>query len=101
MLTAVFIAYVIGSIPFALLVAKWSGTDLRRIGSGNLGATNVMRASGVRAGLLVALLDMSKGMASVILALRLSPEPAAAAMAGVAAVIGHIYPVWMRFRGGK
>src|SRR5882672_9002222 len=101
MLTAVLVAYFIGSIPFALLMARWSGTDLRQIGSGNLGATNVMRASGVRAGLLVALLDMSKGMASVILAERLSAGPTAAAFAGVAAVTGHIYPVWMRFRGGK
>jgi glycerol-3-phosphate acyltransferase PlsY len=101
MLTAVLVAYCIGSIPFALLTAKWSGADLRRIGSGNLGAANVMRASGLRAGLLVALLDVSKGMAGVIVAERFSAGPTAAAMAGLAAVTGHIYPVWMRFRGGK
>jgi acyl phosphate:glycerol-3-phosphate acyltransferase len=101
LVTAILIAYLIGSIPFALFAARRSGTDLRRIGSGNLGATNVMRASGVRAGLAVALLDISKGVASVMLAQRLSAAPTAAAMAGIAAVTGHIYPVWMRFRGGK
>jgi acyl phosphate:glycerol-3-phosphate acyltransferase len=101
MVTAVLLAYVIGSIPFALILARSAGADLRRIGSGNLGATNVMRARGVRAGLLVALLDVSKGMAGVMIAERLSAAPAAAAAAGVAAVVGHIYPVWLRFRGGK
>jgi len=101
MLTAILLAYVIGSIPFALIMARRAGADLRRIGSGNLGAANVMRASGVRTGLLVALLDVSKGAAGVMIAERLSAAPTAAAAAGVAAVVGHIYPVWLRFRGGK
>jgi glycerol-3-phosphate acyltransferase PlsY len=100
-LTAILLAYLIGSIPFALLPARRAGADLRRIGSGNLGAANVMRASGVRAGVMVALLDVSKGAASVMLAQRLSASPTGIAIAGVAAVAGHIYPVWMRFRGGK
>lgn len=100
-MTAVIAAYLLGSIPFALLLARRLGTDLRRIGSGNLGAANVVRASGVRAGLLVAALDMSKGAFSVVLASRLSEHPAAPAAAGFAAIIGHIYPVWLRFRGGK
>ena len=60
-----------------------------------------MRASGVRAGVLVALLDMLKGALSVLLAERLSPSAAAPAVAGFAAIVGHIYPVWLRFRGGK
>lgn len=101
MFAAIAIAYLIGSIPFALLLAKLAGADLRRIGSGNLGAANVMRASGVRAGVLVALLDMAKGAAGVIIAERLSAGPTGTALAGFAAVAGHIYPVWMRFRGGK
>ncbi len=77
------------------------GTDLRHIGSGNLGAANVLRTSGVRAGILVAALDIAKGMASVLLAIRLSPDAAAPAAAGLAAIVGHVYPAWLRFRGGK
>ena len=95
-------AYLIGSIPFALLLARrWGTADLRAIGSGNLGAANVMRASGVKAGIVVALLDIAKGAASVALAQRLSPEGPASAIAGFAAIVGHIYPIWLRFRGGK
>jgi glycerol-3-phosphate acyltransferase PlsY len=74
---------------------------LRHVGSGNLGAANVLRASGVTAGVLVALLDISKGAASVLLAQRLSRESGVSAAAGFAAIVGHIYPVWLRFRGGK
>jgi glycerol-3-phosphate acyltransferase PlsY len=95
-------AYLIGSVPFALLLARrWGARDLRLIGSGNLGAANVLRASGVRAGVLVAILDILKGALSVVLAERLSANAAAPAAAGLAAVVGHIYPVWLRFRGGK
>jgi glycerol-3-phosphate acyltransferase PlsY len=95
-------AYFIGSVPFALLLARrWGGADLRRVGSGNLGAANVLRASGVTAGVLVAILDIAKGAASVALASRLSPGQATTAAAGMAAIVGHIYPVWLRFRGGK
>jgi glycerol-3-phosphate acyltransferase PlsY len=95
-------AYVIGSIPFALLLARrWGGADLRRVGSGNLGATNVLRALGVAPGVLVAVLDIAKGAASVMLAVRLSTHPAVPAAAGLAAIVGHVYPVWLRFRGGK
>ena len=98
----IIVAYLIGSIPFALLLARRFGeADLRRVGSGNLGAANVMRASGVTAGLLVAALDMTKGAASVWLAARGSASAALPAAAGLAAIIGHIYPVWLRFRGGK
>lgn len=98
----IIVAYLIGSIPFALLLSRRFGeADLRRVGSGNLGAANVMRASGVTAGLLVAALDMTKGAASVWLAARGSAGAALPAAAGLAAIIGHIYPVWLRFRGGK
>jgi len=101
MTLVVAVAYLIGSIPFALLLARRFGMDLRRIGSGNLGAANVMRASGVRAGLLVAGLDVAKGAVGVALASRFSDNASAPAIAGFAAVVGHIYPVWLRFRGGK
>jgi glycerol-3-phosphate acyltransferase PlsY len=96
------LAYLIGSVPFALILARrWGASDLRRIGSGNLGAANVLRASGLTAGVLVAVLDAAKGVASVIVAQRLSSSGAAPAVAGVAAVVGHIYPIWLGFRGGK
>jgi glycerol-3-phosphate acyltransferase PlsY len=94
-------AYLLGSIPFALILARRWGSDLRAVGSGNLGAANVMRASGVPAGVLVAILDMAKGAASVWLAARVSDGAPLAAAAGLAAIIGHIYPIWLRFRGGK
>ena len=98
----IFTAYLIGSVPFALLLARrWGASDLRRIGSGNLGAANVLRASGVKAGVLVAVLDILKGALSVALAERLSGHAAAPAAAGLAAIVGHIYPVWLRFHGGK
>ncbi len=102
MASVVVIGYLIGSIPFALILARrWSVSDLRLVGSGNLGAANVMRASGVKAGVLVALLDMSKGVLSVWLARQLTTDTVAPAAAGLAAIVGHIYPVWVRFRGGK
>lgn len=95
-------AYLIGSVPFALLLTRrQGGIDLRRIGSGNLGAANVLRASGVKAGAIVAILDILKGAVSVMLAERLSQGGAAPAAAGLAAIVGHIYPVWLRFHGGK
>ena len=102
MAVALVAGYLVGSVPFALLLARrWGTADLRRIGSGNLGAANVLRASGLTAGVLVALLDLAKGALSVSLAERISDHAAAPALAGLAAIVGHIYPVWLRFRGGK
>jgi glycerol-3-phosphate acyltransferase PlsY len=102
MTLVVVLAYAIGSVPFALLLARrWGAGDLRSIGSGNLGAANVMRASGATAGLLVAALDIAKGAVSVTLARHLSGQPGAPAAAGLAAIVGHVYPIWLRFRGGK
>jgi glycerol-3-phosphate acyltransferase PlsY len=95
-------AYLVGSVPFALLLARrWGTADLRRTGSGNLGAANVLRATGVTPGVLVAALDIGKGVASVILAAHLTGAPVAPAAAGLAAIVGHVYPVWLGFRGGK
>ena len=95
-------AYFIGSVPFALILARqWGTSDLRRVGSGNPGATNVLRTLGVTPGILVAVLDMTKGALSVWLADRLTVSGSAPAAAGVAAVVGHVYPVWLGFRGGK
>jgi glycerol-3-phosphate acyltransferase PlsY len=98
----ILIAYLIGSIPFALLLARgWGGHDLHHVGSGNIGAANVLRASGIRAGVAVALLDIGKGALGVVVAGRMSPIDHAGALAGLAAIVGHVYPVWLRFRGGK
>jgi acyl phosphate:glycerol-3-phosphate acyltransferase len=96
------LGYVIGSIPFAFFVGRLiSGVDLRRAGSGNVGAANALRTSGVIAALCVLLLDAAKGAASVVWAARLAGGDAVPALAGLGAIVGHIYPVWLRFRGGK
>src|SRR5262245_12453945 len=103
MFPAILIAYLLGSIPFAFLWSRrWSAVDLRHVGSGNIGATNVMRTSGVVSGIAVALLDAAKGAIGVALASRLAPgDERAAAAAGIAAILGHVCPIWLRFRGGK
>jgi glycerol-3-phosphate acyltransferase PlsY len=94
--------YLLGSIPFAFLLARrLRGIDLRRTGSGNVGATNVMRIAGPGTAIAVVMLDVVKGAAVVLLAGRAAPGVLAPAAAGVAAILGHIYPVWLRFRGGK
>jgi glycerol-3-phosphate acyltransferase PlsY len=96
------LAYLIGSIPFSFLVARRFGvSDVRRVGSGNVGATNVLRSAGRTAGALAFLLDAAKGAGAVALARALgAPEPVAVASA-VAAILGHVFPVWLSFRGGK
>ena len=99
---ALSLGYLVGSIPFAWLVNRLAtGLDLRRAGSGNVGAANVLRTGGVAAAVCVLLLDMAKGAASVLWAARLTAGESGPALAGLAAVVGHIYPVWLRFRGGK
>jgi glycerol-3-phosphate acyltransferase PlsY len=98
---AVTLAYLVGSVPFAYLLARRRGIDLRLVGSGNIGATNVLRSSGVRAAVLAMMLDALKGTVAVLVAERLTAGQGTPVAAGVASVIGHIYPVWLRFRGGK
>jgi glycerol-3-phosphate acyltransferase PlsY len=97
------LAYLLGSVPFSFLVARAFGVrDVRRVGSGNVGATNVLRSAGRAAGVLAFLLDAGKGAAATLVAARLAPtSPALPALAAVAAVVGHMYPVWLRFEGGK
>ena len=95
-------AYLLGSIPFSYLVARHYGvSDVRNVGSGNVGATNVMRAAGKTAGVLAFLLDALKGAAAALVAQRLTPGPTLPALAATTAVLGHMYPVWLGFRGGK
>jgi acyl phosphate:glycerol-3-phosphate acyltransferase len=98
---ALVIGYLLGSIPFGLILTKLAGTpDLRSIGSGNIGATNVLRTG--RKGLAAAtlLLDALKGTAAVIIADSIG-GPEAAVLAGLGAFLGHLFPVWLKFRGGK
>jgi len=96
------LGYMIGSLPLGYLAARhWAGVDLRRVGSGNVGATNVWRVSGPGLGALVMAVDVAKGVAAVVLAGRLAPSETDAIAAGVAAVAGHMFPIWLRGRGGK
>lgn len=110
------VSYLIGSIPFSYLVARAvSGKDIRDTGSGNVGATNVVRNAGKKAGALALLLDIAKGWGSVFVARllversQLDPTSGNAAdspafwigLAALLAVVGHMYPVWLSFRGGK
>src|SRR3954471_23850773 len=95
------VGYLFGSIPFGLLLTRLAGTeDLRSIGSGNIGATNVLRTG--RKGLAAATLvcDMLKGTVAVLLAGYFG-GPNAAMLAGLAAFLGHLFPVWLKFKGGK
>jgi glycerol-3-phosphate acyltransferase PlsY len=96
-------SYLLGSIPFGLLLGKLFGaSDVRKEGSGNIGATNVARVAGPIAGILTLLLDAGKGALAVVLAARFSNESALWMMiAGLCALLGHCFPIWLRFRGGK
>ncbi|MGE0591461.1 MAG: glycerol-3-phosphate 1-O-acyltransferase PlsY [Vicinamibacterales bacterium] len=98
---AVGLAYGVGSVPFAHLLARRRGVDLRRVGSGNVGATNVLRTSGVRQAVLAMSLDAGKGSLAVLIAQGLSGGAATPVAAGLASMLGHVYPVWLGFRGGK
>ncbi len=97
---ALFGGYLIGSVPFGVLLARVFGLgDLRKVGSGNIGATNVLRTGNKAAAALTLLLDALKGAVPVWIAWAAGPE--AAALAGLGAVLGHCFPVWLGFRGGK
>jgi len=100
---AIFLAaYLCGSIPFGLLLGKMLGADVRKTGSGNIGATNVARSLGLGAGILTLALDAAKGAAPVWLARHYFPDHAAfQILAGLATLIGHCFPVWLKFHGGK
>ena len=98
-----FAAYLLGSIPFGLLLAKvFGGGDVRKAGSGNIGATNVTRVAGPLAGILTLIFDTAKGTAAVWLAARATNDSATWMMISAFSVLlGHCYPVWLRFKGGK
>ena len=103
---SVLAGYVLGSVPFGLLVSRMKGLDIRQHGSGNIGATNVWRVCGWRYGLPVFVLDVLKGAASVLvarwIAIRFNGDPAwTATAAATACILGHSFPIWLRFKGGK
>lgn len=96
------VAYLLGSIPFGYLIVRTtSGGDIRQTGSGGTGATNVSRRAGKAAGVLTLLLDAAKGAAAVLIAQNVSGSDWVKAAAAIAVIVGHIFPVWLRFRGGK
>ena len=96
-------AYFLGSIPFGLLLTRAFGRgDVRKVGSGNIGATNVARAAGLLAGVFTLAFDIAKGAGAVLLAEKLSNDSATWMMiAAFAVLLGHCFPVWLKFRGGK
>jgi glycerol-3-phosphate acyltransferase PlsY len=99
-LAALVLGYLLGSIPFGLLLTRLGGAgDLRTIGSGNIGATNVLRTGRKGLAALTLLLDVAKGAAAVMVGRWIGPDYAL--MGGFAAFVGHCYPVWLRFHGGK
>ena len=108
-LLAAIVGYLLGSCPNGLIVSKSHGIDVRNFGSGNIGATNVLRVLGRKWGYLVFALDSLKGLLSVLFAYWISrrllldhaSETLAAIIAGVACILGHSFPVWLRFKGGK
>jgi len=100
----VFVAYLLGSIPFGYLFVKYvftHGEDVRTVGSGGIGATNVARLVGPKAGLITFVLDVAKGVAAVMLMRLVTDDYFFIGAAAVAAIVGHILPVFLRFRGGK
>jgi glycerol-3-phosphate acyltransferase PlsY len=97
----VLFAYLFGSIPFGFLVAKARGIDIKQVGSGNIGATNVARNLGWKIGALVGVLDFLKGYLPVLLAREIFTQNWQILLLSLIPVIGHIFPVWLQFKGGK
>src|SRR5919201_1252157 len=97
------LGYLSGSVPFGVLLTRWiRGVDVRTQGSGNIGATNVARVAGKKGGMVGLLLDALKGALPVLLAMALFPQsPRTHAAVGLAAFLGHVFPVWLRLKGGK
>ena len=94
-------AYLGGSLPTGVWFARWAGVDVRSVGSGNVGATNVARTAGLLPGLLTLISDVAKGIIPVLLARALDPVPLPAAAAGLAAIFGHVYSLFLGGSGGK
>ena len=96
------LAYLLGSVPFGIVITRAMGLgDLRAIGSGNIGATNVLRTGNKRAAAATLVLDGAKGAVAVLIARAMTGNDDAAQLAVLASFLGHLYPVWLRFKGGK
>jgi glycerol-3-phosphate acyltransferase PlsY len=96
------LAYLLGSIPFGMVITRAMGLgDLRQIGSGNIGATNVLRTGNKRAAFATLVLDGAKGAVAVLIARAATGHEDAAQLAALASFLGHLYPIWLRFKGGK
>lgn len=104
-ITALFCSYIVGSIPMGYwIVKRVKKLDVRKIGSGNIGATNVTRVAGLSLGRVVFALDAAKGLIAVLFFALLAPQPTTLStrlLCGLSAVLGHVFPVFLRFRGGK
>ncbi len=94
-------AYLLGSVPFGFLVAKWRGVDISQVGSGNIGATNVGRSLGWKLGAIVGVLDFLKGYLPVLIARQIFTQDWQILLISLIPVVGHIFPVWLNFKGGK
>jgi len=101
LLFLIIFGYLFGSIPFSYLIPKAKGIDIRKVGSGNVGGTNVIRAMGLKFGLLASILDLSKAIIPVYLATRFLLFDWQIALVAITPVFGHIFPIWLNFRGGK
>ncbi len=97
----VLFAYLLGSVPTGFILGSLAGVDVRKAGSGNVGATNVARVVGKRHGILTLVADIAKGVIPIAVAFSLGLTPTATALVGIAVFLGHLYPVFLRFQGGK
>lgn len=101
-IVAILLSYLIGAVPFGLFFGKlFSGIDVRTVGSGNIGATNVLRAAGKKAAVLTLLADAMKGLVPVLIAKSFFQDDAITVLSGAAAILGHTFPVYLKFKGGK
>jgi glycerol-3-phosphate acyltransferase PlsY len=99
---AILLSYLLGAVPFGLLFSKlFSDLDIRTIGSGNIGATNVLRAAGKKAAILTLLTDTMKGLIPVMIVKYLFQDDVMTVLSGIAAILGHDFPVYLKFKGGK
>ncbi|HEX7231577.1 MAG TPA: glycerol-3-phosphate 1-O-acyltransferase PlsY [Candidatus Binatia bacterium] len=94
-------SYLLGSVPSGLIIGKLSGLDVRKAGSGNIGATNVARLLGKKVGFLTLVADTAKGLVPVLLAQQIGLSDPISALVGIAAFLGHVYPIFLKFKGGK
>jgi acyl phosphate:glycerol-3-phosphate acyltransferase len=98
---AILFGYLLGSVPFGLLLSKLKGRDPRKIGSGNIGATNVVRTAGIWFGITTLAADILKGYVPVALAIYYGQPPVIVALLGMALFVGHLFPIYLKFKGGK